>query len=359
MPRPVVTYSLLITCGLVFLAMEASGGSKSFPVLFRFGALMHEEIAAGQWWRLVTPIFLHIGAMHLAFNGFALYQLGPVCEYLFGRPRFLAIFLLAGLGGTLCSYTFGHAMSAGASGAIFGLAGLLVTMALTKHAHLHPQARRSLLVGIGPMIGFNLIYGFTMEGIDNYGHLGGLLIGGMLGILVRPGHGRPFMNALCVLLGSVVLTLSAWSQWDASRGLPSSRALEADMSFFLTFHEQVRNHVYQYEAARAQAARTNDMAAYRNVAHDVMLALQSLRDEVAKHFASESVQDEREAVQTIMAVLIAGMERVQSTSPEEHNDGMRTIRKGMTLFAQWTERVVAWGRDQGLPLQLLPAGTGR
>lgn len=171
----------------MYLVVMMTGGVDSLENLVHWGALYAPFVSAGQYWRLMTPIFLHGGLLHLFFNGFALYQLGPVCEILFGHLRYTAVFFLCGVGGSLLSMSLNpRVVAVGASGAIFGLAGLLVTMALTRRAVLPAAFRRSLLQSLGPCIGYNLFLGFTVPGIDNWGHIGGLLTGTLLAFFVRP-----------------------------------------------------------------------------------------------------------------------------------------------------------------------------
>lgn len=183
---PVTTAYLAAIVGMYF-AVATTGGTESLSNLVRWGALFAPAVHAGEYWRLITPIFLHGGLLHLVFNGFALYQLGPLCELLFGHIRFAVIFLLCGIGGSLLSITMNpRVVAVGASGAIFGLAGLLIVMALRQHTQLSAVFRRSLLRSLVPCIGYNLFLGMTVPGIDNWGHIGGLAMGAVVGLAVRP-----------------------------------------------------------------------------------------------------------------------------------------------------------------------------
>ncbi|MEI2690277.1 MAG: rhomboid family intramembrane serine protease [Anaerolineae bacterium] len=132
MARPRWTFILLGVNVAVFLAMTLFGalnglglnGSQDTRVLLIFGAMQNQMIAAGEFHRLLTSMFLHIGLIHLLFNSYALYVVGQDVERLYGSARFLVIYFLAGLGGSLASFVLGTgAISAGASGAIFGLFG--------------------------------------------------------------------------------------------------------------------------------------------------------------------------------------------------------------------------------------------
>lgn len=183
--RPRLTYALLAANVLVWLAMTAAGGSTDTEVLIRFGAKVNILIAEGQAWRLLTSMFLHIGLMHLLFNSYALFVFGVEVERLYGSPRFLAIYLLAGLWGALASFAFGSALSAGASGAIFGLLGTMVAY-LRRHRETFGAWGRQRLLNLVGVAAFNLVLGFTVPGIDNLAHLGGLLSGAILGWALAP-----------------------------------------------------------------------------------------------------------------------------------------------------------------------------
>jgi len=183
--QPRVTYAILAINVLVFLAMTATGGSTNSAVLIRFGAKANALIAQGQVWRLLTSIFLHIGPMHLFFNSYALFAFGVEVERVYGSARFLIIYLLAGLYGSLISFAIGPPLSAGASGAIFGLLGVMVAY-FRRHRETFGEWGRQRLMSLLGVAGFNLVLGFTVPGIDNLAHLGGLVSGAALGWLLAP-----------------------------------------------------------------------------------------------------------------------------------------------------------------------------
>jgi rhomboid protease GluP len=182
---PRLTYVLLAVNILVWLAMTVAGGSTNTQVLIRFGAKANVLIADGQVWRLLTNIFLHIGLTHLFFNSYALFVFGTEVERLYGRGRFLFIYFLAGLWGSLLSFAFGPSLSAGASGAIFGLLGTMVAF-FRRHRETFGDWGRQRLLNLVGVAGLNLVLGFTVPGIDNLAHLGGLLSGAVLGYLLAP-----------------------------------------------------------------------------------------------------------------------------------------------------------------------------
>ena len=129
--RAPLTYALLAANILVFIALEASGGSQNPLVLLQWGAKFTPAIRAGQPWRLITAMFLHAGVLHLAVNSYSLHNLGNVVERLFGTPRFALIYLIGGVWGSLASTFMSdpRVLGVGASGAIFGLAGFSSTSA--------------------------------------------------------------------------------------------------------------------------------------------------------------------------------------------------------------------------------------
>jgi rhomboid protease GluP len=183
--RPIVTWILLAIILVVFAAETLAGGSTDIEVLVRLGAKVTPFIADGEYWRLLTSMFLHIGIMHLAFNAYALVVLGTELERLYGPGRFLTIYLFSGLFGSLASYAFNDSLAAGASGAIFGLIGALASFFLVHRERLGAYGR-TRLANIAFLVAVNLFFGFTQTGIDNLAHIGGLLSGLALGWALVP-----------------------------------------------------------------------------------------------------------------------------------------------------------------------------
>jgi len=144
-----------------------------------FGAKFNPLIMSGEYWRLITPMFLHGGIVHIFFNSYSLYAIGPAVEDLFGKAKFAVIYFIAGIMGNIASFAFSTHVSVGASGAIFGLLGALVYL-LRKDRRIF---KTSFGTGIVITILYNLIYGFMNEGIDNFAHIGGL-IGGFAAAMV-------------------------------------------------------------------------------------------------------------------------------------------------------------------------------
>lgn len=179
------TWVLLGINIVVWLAMTAAGGSTDSQVLFSFGAKYGPAILGGEYWRLFTSMFLHIGLMHLGVNSYALYALGPEAERFYGRARFLAIYLLTGVLSSVTSYLISPTLAAGASGAIFGLVGALGAFFIHERDVLGAPGRRRLN-NLASVVVINLIIGFTVPNIDNAAHMGGLLAGFLIGWVLSP-----------------------------------------------------------------------------------------------------------------------------------------------------------------------------
>jgi membrane associated rhomboid family serine protease len=173
---PVVTYTLLAITVAVYLAQL--GSEPLFGVdLTSFGRKDNQLIAAGQLWRLITPMFLHGSLLHIGFNMYALNILGPGLERSFGRARFLSLYFLSGFAGNVGSLLFSAAPSLGSSTAIFGLLGAQGVF-IYQNRELFGQRARQALNQIITLAVINLGIGLLPQ-IDNWGHIGGL-IGGTL-----------------------------------------------------------------------------------------------------------------------------------------------------------------------------------
>lgn len=180
--KPFITYTFLGINLIYFLLMVFAGlhlfpnpiaGSTDQRVLIDFGAKVNTLIQAGEVWRLLASTFIHIGIIHLAFNLYALWALGPLTEESLGHRRFFMIYILSGLGGSIASFLFSPALSAGASGAIFGLLGALLFYSYKRPALWKSGLGMNLVVVILVNFGFGLV----QPGIDNFAHLGGLITG--------------------------------------------------------------------------------------------------------------------------------------------------------------------------------------
>ena len=160
----------------VFGLMLLAGNPTSGRTLTRFGALV-APLPTNQWWRLITSMFVHIGFAHIAFNMFALFMFGGAIENRYGKVRYLMLYLAAGVLGSATSLAFTHAeLSAGASGAIFGIVGAGFAMALVNRRN---PAMRAQLRSWGVLIAINVAIGIATPGIDLRAHAGGF-VGGLV-----------------------------------------------------------------------------------------------------------------------------------------------------------------------------------
>ena len=197
----------------VFICMVISGVSifsPAVPALYSWGGNFRSAVLDGQWWRLFTNMFLHGGIAHLLMNMYALLYIGVMLEPLLGKFRFGAAYLLSGICGSLLSITF-HSFSVGvgASGAIFGLYGVFLSMLTTNH--IQKTARNTMLRSILFFVVFNLVYG--MQGnTDNAAHIGGLISGLAIGYIYFPGiTGRHDIKRQLITTSLIALSVIALS----------------------------------------------------------------------------------------------------------------------------------------------------
>lgn len=170
---------------LVYLLMIFSGTHLLYPnglELMEWGANRRLETNSGEWWRLFTSMFLHGGIMHLILNISGLVLVAIFLEPIVGRKKYFIIYILSGLCGSLASiWWYPNTISVGASGAIFGLYGALLSLLLTNT--FNKKGKKGLLIMFGLYVGINLLWGLT-GGIDNAAHIGGLLSGALIGLVL-------------------------------------------------------------------------------------------------------------------------------------------------------------------------------
>lgn len=200
--KPRLTYLLLYINIIIFFLLEFNGGSSNIETLIQFGAKFNPAIIEGEWWRIVTSMFLHIGFLHLIMNMLALYYLGMMVERIFGSLRFIYIYFLAGIAGGLTSFAFNVSIAAGASGAIFGLLGALLFFG-TVYRDLFKQTMGKNLILI---ILINIVIGFVIPQIDMGAHLGGL-IGGYIAsaIVFVPQQKRPLIQLSALTIYFIII----------------------------------------------------------------------------------------------------------------------------------------------------------
>lgn len=189
-----VTYTLIAVTTFVFILQMATQSLLKTDLPANYGAKVNDLIAAGEFWRLFTPMFLHGSIMHIGFNMYALYLFGRRLERYFGHGRFLLLYLISGFGGNVISMMFTESPSLGASTAIFGLLaaqGIFIYQNRQLFGGMTQQALQSIIL----VAAVNLLIGLS-PGIDNWGHIGGLVAGliftWICGPVLAPDQGFPY-----------------------------------------------------------------------------------------------------------------------------------------------------------------------
>ncbi len=207
-----VTYALMGTCGVLFVAISLFGMAGG---LERWG-MQPLAIALGdQWFRLVSAIFLHGGWLHLGFNLYVLYVLGPPLERVLGHGRFLVLYLLSGLGGSVASYWFSplRTLSVGASGAIFGLMAAMIVVG----KRLDRDVSQVMV-----LLGINVVLGFVMAGVDWRAHLGGAVTGAVVALALTTGRRQLTQQVIVsVLVAGALVALVVMRTADIRALLPA------------------------------------------------------------------------------------------------------------------------------------------
>jgi rhomboid protease GluP len=182
---PPVTVGILAALVALFAAEVSTGALESAQGVIRVGALTRANVMAGEWWRLVSAMFLHGGVEHLVGNAIALLVLGMMCEHAFGRAQFLFLFVMSGIAGSVLSMLMSPGPSVGASGAIFGLQGAAIVLFRRHRDRLIVRARR---IGVVLLVWalFTLAQGAFAPFVDNGAHLGGFVAGALLARGLHP-----------------------------------------------------------------------------------------------------------------------------------------------------------------------------
>jgi len=217
-PAVPVSAILVVLNVAVYLTMVARGVHPFSPTtdqLIRWGADYGPLTQSGQWWRLFTAAFVHIGAFHLTMNMLVLWTGGPLIERLFGQVSFVVLYVVCALGGSLTSLAL-HPMttSAGASGAIFGIYGGLIAYLMVCRTSLPPGIRSTMIQSAVTFVAYNLIYGLALPHIDVAAHVGGLISGFISGAVMATPIGSPFAGrtrraVIAAAVSAAVMTLVA------------------------------------------------------------------------------------------------------------------------------------------------------
>lgn len=377
------TIILLIANFFVFLLMWQSSGMATQnlwlfpgPVILAYGAKLNSLInEQHQWWRFVTPMFVHVGILHLLVNMYSLWIIGPYVEKLYGSAKFVVFWIVTGIAGVVASYlTVGNSggslsplarflfktqdsPSAGASGALFGLVGVLFVFGIKFRHELPEGFKRAFGTGMLPVILINLFIGYMAHGfIDNAAHLGGLISGAALAIVV--GYRRPGERASLTILWHVLQIASigvvAMSFFEVAQHfkdpLAGSLATETtqlsnDRSADFLTYAKAMNDAQEAMVSTIQDNDTNNL-------DRVVKALESV-----PHIDPEA-DELKERLKVLLstaerpnAVAAASRQRASNKPPQEQNELTKEFVSWRKEYNQWLKTV---GKNYGGLIEATP-----
>ena len=346
--RPFYTYLFLGVNLFIFLLMALAGGSTNPTTLMAFGVKDNASIAQGQWWRFITPMFIHIGMLHFIFNSYALWIVGPQVEKLYGTARFVILFVLTGVAGVYASYYYHpETPSAGASGAIFGLFGVLLVFGIRYRNSIPAAFKRAVGTGVLPVIVINLFIGFMLPHVvDNSAHVAGLLSGVLLAAIVpfhRPGAETPsiFRAVQMLLLATVVVCFyEVVRNYDGPQ--PSVRNLMGAKQEEQAFIDAVNTSQNAFESSTQilQAGRVNDLATIKaevSTSIDQLRRIPSLDSEADGLTATllRVMQDQYELI-----------EQVERSGTVTFAHG-RQLKENVRVFDKTISELTSWVKTNG------------
>jgi membrane associated rhomboid family serine protease len=354
------TIIFLIANLFVFMLMWSSSGLKntalmefSYPVLIAYGAKLNSLIDARphQWWRFVTPIFIHVNLIHLMVNMYSLWMIGPYVEKLYGSAKFVVFWVVTGIAGVMASYLTvrpdmqvsslwrflfkaADSPSAGASGALFGLVGVLFVFGIKFRHELPEGFKRAFGTGLLPMILLNLFIGYLGRGfIDNAAHLGGLVSGAALALVV--GYKRPGEPASVAVFWHV---------------LQIAALILVAASFLMVvrhFHDKPPTPLQ--ELSDEQMSERADVEAYFNAINAGQQAFviamndgdySTIEDAIRGLGDAPSLDDKADSLRKQLIHLLAGTRELAQMKPEERQ-GPRARQQRTALL----EDFEAWSRN--------------
>jgi len=270
----------LIAANLIAFGLELAAGASAWgpspQKMLDLGGNFGPLTLHGQWWRLVSSTFLHFGVLHVGLNMVCLWQ-ARIVERVFGHAGVAAIYVAAGLAGGVASLAKGgNTVSAGASGAVFGVYGAFVAFLWLRRASMPEAVWARTVRGMGTFIGINLVYGLSTPGIDMSAHIGGLAAGfgaGALLLVGRAAHAQRIQRAVAIAAAGVAI---------AAGGLVALRA-PVDVTPILTKFERVEStciDTYNALLERSKAGTITDGELADRIEHDVLVPWRGLRAEV-------------------------------------------------------------------------------
>ncbi len=326
----------------VFFLMWLAGGMGAMAtdhnVLIGFGAKVNSLINQNhEYWRLVTCIFIHIGFLHIFFNNYALWIVGQEIERLYGSSRFALLYLVTGIAGSLGSYIFNpQATSAGASGAIFGLFGVMATFAFRYRTEIPDILRREITRRVLPLIVINLLFGFSIAGIDNSAHLGGLFSGVVLGLVIP--YKRPNEKATAVVwraLMVICMAIIAGSWILAFRNYDGPRPQLANLTATPNSNEGIVEYFEGMQKGFALLKNSFDStgASHKDQTHNsAQAALKLIEEGIKSTNTAPNLKGEAEQYrQKLLALLTRHKEILQKLSTTNQADLERLVSEETEL----------------------------
>jgi membrane associated rhomboid family serine protease len=353
------TLILLVANLFVFLLMWESSGMSSKallqvfeePVLRAYGAKLNYLVNAPhyEWWRFIAPMFIHVNLFHLLVNMYSLFILGPFVEKLYGSAKFIVFWVVAGIAGVVASYLtvlpslatspIGRFLfksfdrpSAGASGALFGLVGVLFVFGIKFRRELPEGFKRAVGTGMVPIILINLFIGFLGRGfIDNAAHLGGLVAGAALAVVVdyrRPGARASVTYAwrvlqtlalLTVVVGFYKVARNFSSPQEVVRGLPNA-ATQTFLNFVVTMNqlqEKVNAVIYNHDLS----------------------GVDDLREKAKQAQPPDATAD---ALRNDLLIILSKLTEARGAPSPAQGEGAQTEQQVVAEFKEWRKQYDEW-----------------
>lgn len=364
------TIALLVANLFIFLLMWQSSGLTSsalwefpLPVLLAYGAKLNYYIQTEhQWWRFVTPMFVHVNLPHLLVNMYSLWIVGPYVEKLYGSAKFVVFWVVTGVAGVVASYltvrpelgvsSIGRFLfklldvpSAGASGALFGLVGVLFVFGIKFRHELPEGFKRAFGTGMLPIIMINLFIGYLGRGfIDNAAHLGGLVSGAVLALAVdyrRPGEKSGIAVTWRILqIAAIALVCVSFLKTAQHLGepLPGSMVTQAAQP------SESQNPVYlSYAKAMNDAQEAFSVAIQDKNTSNVDAAVQSL--EAAPHL-DQKADELRDKLKALLLAAKKFQATGAASAPRDNNKPTQEDQLTQEFF-KWRKEYNQWLKTEG------------
>jgi membrane associated rhomboid family serine protease len=317
-------------------------------VLVGFGAKQNELITQQhQYWRLITSMFIHIGFIHLFLNNYALWIIGQEIERIYGSARFVILYLITGLLGSLGSFYFNpHATSAGASGAIFGLFGVIATFAFRYRKEIPEFLSREIRRRVLPIIAINLIFGFSVRIVDNAAHLSGLISGVALALIVPYKRPKERITPLVwralqiICLGLIVFSfVSAFRSYEGPR-LSFSNLTSRPGSMVVVYFDQMK------EANRSLSDSINSFADARenkSAEASISKALELVEQGIRATSSAPRVDSESEEYRKRLSQLLNEQRDIlEQSSTNNRNDSRNEENRLIGNYKQFLSEYNKW-----------------